>query len=321
MAEHGLAPGHDQEALQRSDLREHFGFTDGFGQPAIAGVARHDVPGQGVPLRWWPWTRLRHRDAVRSESDRRVGWRALRAGEFVLGYGDEDGSAPPAPAPPLGRNGTFMVWRKLSQDVAGFRAFAEAAANDTGVEPRLAAARLVGRWPDGSPLVLRPRSGDAKLGNDPLHANDFVYARDREGFACPRGAHVRRANPRDGLRSGARLTARHRMLRRGMPYGDPLPDGAPDDGADRGLVFISLQASIERQFEIVQARWLNDGDAFGLGTAPDPLAGAVPGAGARVVFSGRPPRYATAMRSFVTPRGGEYLFVPGIAALRALATL
>jgi len=205
--------------------------------------------------------------------------------------------------------------------VAGFRAFAEAAADATGVEPGLAAARLVGRWPDGSPLALRPWAGDAKLGNDPRHANDFVYGRDRDGFACPRGAHVRRANPRDGLRAGARLTARHRMLRRGMPYGEPLPEGAPADRADRGLVFISLQASIERQFEIVQARWLNDGDAFGLGPQPDPLAGIVPDGGARVVFGGRPPRYATAMRAFVTPRGGEYLFVPGITGLRALATL
>jgi hypothetical protein len=130
---------------------------------------------------------------------------------------------------------------------------------------------------------------------------------------------VRRANPRDALRHGGRLTARHRILRRGMPYGDPLPDGAPDDGADRGLVFVCLQASIERQFEIVQGRWLNDGDAFGLGRAPDPVAGAVSDRGARVTFGGRPPRYATAMRAFVTPRGGEYLFVPGIAGLRALA--
>jgi Dyp-type peroxidase family len=180
---------------------------------------------------------------------------------------------------------------------------------------------LVGRWPDGSPLALRPSAGDARLGNDPLRANDFAYRRDREGFACPRGAHIRRANPRDGLRAGPGLTARHRMLRRGMPYGGPLPDGAPDDGADRGLVFVSLQASIERQFEIVQERWLNDGDAFGLGRTPDPLAGAVAAGGARLEFGGRPPRFATAMHAFVTPRGGEYLFVPGIAALRALATL
>jgi hypothetical protein len=82
-------------------------------------------------------------------------------------------------------------------------------------------------------------------------------------------------------------------------------------------VFVSLQASIERQFEIVQARWCNDGDAFGLGCTPDPLAGAVTRP-ARIHLGGRPPRFATAMRAHVTPRGGEYLFVPGVAALRAL---
>jgi hypothetical protein len=106
----------------------------------------------------------------------------------------------------------------------------------------------------------------------------------------------------------------------GMPYGPALAPGARDDGEDRGLVFVSLQTSIERQFEIVRARWLNDGDAFGLGRTPDPVAGTVTRP-ARQVFGGRPPRYATAMRAFVVPRGGEYLFVPGIAGLRAFATL
>jgi hypothetical protein len=187
--------------------------------------------------------------------------------------------------------------------------------------PGLVAAKVVGRWPDGSPLVLRPHAGDRDLGDDRKRANDFVYAGDPDGMACPRGAHIRRANPRDGLRAGSRLTARHRLLRRGMPYGPPLPEGADDDGEDRGLVFVSFQASIERQFEIVQARWLNDGDAFGLGRSPDPVAGAVGDGGTRLQFGGRPPHYATAMRAFVTPRGGEYLFVPGLAALRAFATL
>jgi Dyp-type peroxidase family len=320
MAAHGLEPGRVQEAAQPSDSREHFGFTDGFGQPAVAGVARHDVPGQGVPIRWWPWHRFR-RDIVPGRNGRRISWRALRPGEFVFGYDDEDGGPPPAPAPPLHRNGTFMVWRKLRQDVAGYRAFVAGAAAETGMESDLVGAKVLGRWPDGSPLVLRPRYGDRRLGNDRDRVNDFVYASDPDGFACPRGAHIRRANPRDDLRAGGKLTARHRLLRRGIPYGPPLPDGAPDDGTDRGLVFVSFQASIERQFEIVQAQWLNDGDAFGLGRTADPVAGAVPESGARLAFGGRPPRYATAMRAFVTPRGGEYLFVPGIAGLRALATL
>jgi hypothetical protein len=102
-----------------------------------------------------------------------------------------------------------------------------------------------------------------------------------------------------------------------MPYG-PAFDGSD---ADRGLVFVCYQASISRQFEFVQARWLNDGDPFGLGRTPDPVAGAVGAGGARLAFGGRPPHYATAMRAFVTMRGGEYLFVPGVAGLRAFATL
>jgi Dyp-type peroxidase family len=319
MEQHGFTPGYEQQATQPSDNREHFGFTDGFGQPAVAGV-RNEIAGQGVPIRWRPWHRF-HADIVPSRTDRWISWRAVRAGEFVLGYDDEDRGPPPAPAPPLHRNGTFMVWRKLRQDVAGFRAFAARAAAETGMPAGLVAAKAIGRWPDGSPLVLRPQDGDRDLGYDRKRANDFVYRDDRDGMACPRGAHIRRANPRDALRAGSRLTARHRLLRRGMPYGPPLPEGADDDGEDRGLVFVSLQASIERQFEIVQARWLNDGDAFGLGATPDPVAGAVGANGARLQFGGRPPHYATAMRAFVTPCGGEYLFVPGIAGLRAFATL
>ncbi|MEA2246324.1 MAG: hypothetical protein QOH46_853 [Solirubrobacteraceae bacterium] len=330
MAEHGLDVATEQDAALLADAqapdrrersrREHFGFTDGFGQPAIAGVARDGVPGQGVAVRRRPWTRLGPY-VLPSATDRRIAWRALAPGEFVLGYDDEDGGPPPAPAAPLHRNGTYMVWRKLRQDVAGFRAFIEESATGTRLAPEAVAARLVGRWPDGSPLVLRPDDGDERLGNDRARVNDYSYARDPDGLACPRGAHVRRANPRDAFAGGdGRLTARHRILRRGMPYGEPLAEGAPDDGADRGLIFVSLQASIERQFEIVQARWCNDGDAFGLGGAADPLAGSVSHS-ARVTFGGRPPRYATAMRSFVTPRGGEYLFVPGISGLRALATV
>jgi Dyp-type peroxidase family len=317
MARHGLEPGVEQEAARLGDDREHFGFTDGFGQPAVAGVARDAIPGQGVPIRRRRWHR-RRADIVPSGVDPRLAWRALRAGEFVLGYPDEDGGLPAAPAAPLHRNGSFMVWRKLRQDVAGFRAWVAETAAATGRRPDLVAAKVIGRWPDGSPLVLRPRYGDAALGNDRERVNDFAYGDDPEGLACPRGAHVRRANPRDGFRAGGRLTARHRILRRGMPYGPPLEPGAAEDGEDRGLVFVALQASIERQFEIVQARWLNDGDAFGLGRTPDPVAGTV-ACPARQSFGGRPPAYATALRSFVTPRGGEYLFVPAISGLRALA--
>jgi Dyp-type peroxidase family len=319
IGDHGLEFTVEQPAALLRTGREHFGFTDGFGQPAIAGMAREAVPGQGVPVRRHPWHRSRF-GVVPSATDRRVAWRALAPGEFVLGYDDEDGGPPPAPLAPFGRNGTFMVWRKLHQDVAAFRAFVDDAAAATGLSGEAVAAKVVGRWPDGSPLVLRPDRPDPELGDDRRRVNDFSYARDAEGLLCPRGAHVRRTNPRDSFVGGGRLTARHRILRRGMPYGKPLPPGAVADGADRGLVFVCLQASIERQFEIVQGRWCNDGDAFGLGRAADPVAGSWTEP-PRVVFGGRPPSIATAMGAFVTPRGGEYLFVPGITALRSLAAL
>jgi Dyp-type peroxidase family len=305
----GLELALAQDAALLGDAREHFGFTDGFSQPAIEGVAREDVPGQGIPYKrvpWWPLSRTR--------------WRSIKRGEFVLGYDDEDQGPAPAPPPPFHRNATFMVWRKLHQDVAAFRAQLAAQAERLGLDPELVAAKIVGRWRDGSPLALRPDAPDPALGNDKRRANDFRYGDDELGARCPRGAHVRRTNPRDALGWEGRLTARHRILRRGMPYGPPLPDGAPDDGADRGLLFVCLQASIARQFEIVQAQWCNDGNAFGLGAEPDPIAGPA-GREMRHVMEGRPPRVVSLMRTHVECRGGEYLLVPSIGALQSLARL
>jgi Dyp-type peroxidase family len=304
----GLEVTHAQDAALLGEAREHFGFTDGFSQPAIEGVAREDVPGQGVfdKPRWW----------------RKPRWRAVKPGEFVLGYEDEDRGLAPAPPAPFDRNASFMVWRKLHQDVAAFRSQLAAQAQRLGLDPELVAAKIVGRWRDGSPLALRPDAPDPALGNDRRRANDFRYGGDRLGLRCPRGAHVRRTNPRDALvgAGDGRLTARHRILRRGMPYGPALPEGAPDDGADRGLLFVCLQASIERQFEIVQAQWCNDGNAFGLGPQGDPIA-APPGGEMRYMIEGDPPRFVSPLRSCVRCRGGEYLLVPSVGALRALARL
>jgi Dyp-type peroxidase family len=308
-ADSGLELTHAEDAALLGDAREHFGFTDGFSQPAIEGVAREDVPGQGIPYKrvpWWPLSRTR--------------WRAIKPGEFVLGYDDEDQGPAPAPPAPFHRNATFMVWRKLHQDVAAFRAQLATQADRLGVDPELVAAKIVGRWRDGSPLALRPDAPDAALGNDNRRANDFRYGDDELGLRCPRGAHVRRTNPRDALGWEGRLTARHRILRRGMPYGPPLPDGAPDDGAARGLLFVCLQASIARQFEIVQTQWCNDGNAFGLGREADPITGPA-GGEVRHIIEGDPPRVTSPLRSYVECRGGEYLVVPAISALRALPGL
>jgi hypothetical protein len=104
-----------------------------------------------------------------------------------------------------------------------------------------------------------------------------------------------------------------------MPYGRPLDEGATDPGDEkRGLIFVCLNASIARQFELVQGQWLGDGDAFGLGSERDVLV-AQPHPAGRMTVQGSPPRFLSPPGPFVWTRGGEYLFVPGMEALRALA--
>jgi len=300
----GLAHHARLDAQTLEGAREHFGFADGFAQPAILGDGRDVQPGQGIPGPSHPWCPPEDPDHRRSADGQTV-WRSVRAGEFVLGYLDEDGRMPPAPAAPFDRNATFMVWRKLHQDVAGFRAMRRRWGEALGLAHDLVAAKIVGRWPDGTPLEVSPDAPDPELMRSPARRNDFGYSGDPVGLRCPRGAHVRRANPRDALKGvGGTLTARHRILRRGMPYGKPLPEHeAEDDGADRGLAFVCLQASIARQFEIVQSQWCNDGNAFGLGHDVDAIAG-TPGRPARVTIEGRPPRYLAPLDAFTWARGG-----------------
>jgi Dyp-type peroxidase family len=301
----GVGVAFEQHARLLGASREHFGYADGFAQPAIEGVTGEKVRGGGVP-----------------EANGR--WRALAPGEFILGYEDEDSRVDPkrrlpkAPGEPLGRNGTYMVWRKLHQDVALFRrTVAAAAAGYEGGEEKLR-AKIVGRWTDGTPLVSSPDAPDPHF--DPATGNDFHYAGvDPHGHRCPLGSHIRRSNPRDALGWEGRLSFRHRIIRRGMPYGHALPDGVTDDdGADRGLVFVCFNASIARQFEGIQAQWLNDGNIFHLGHDKDYLLGDS-SATAKMTVQGDPPYFLAPQPSFVTTRGGEYLFVPGLAALAAIA--
>ena len=304
----GLTIVYEQTTERLEDAREHFGFADGFAQPAVEGSSEERTRGGGVP-------------------DRDGRWRPLAPGEFVLGYEDEDSRTDPqrrlpsAPADPLGRNGTYVVWRKLHQDVALFRRILRDAARlyENGDEEKLA-AKVVGRWRDATPLVHSPVTPSATGYATRTDLNDFRYADvDSDGRRCPLGAHIRRANPRDALDPDARLSFRHRMIRRGMPYGPPLPAEAPeDDGQDRGLVFACFVASISRQFESVQTQWLNTGNSFHLGSDKDFLLGDQAGTG-KMTVQGDPPFFLAPQSPFVTMRGGEYLFMPGIRALKAIA--
>ena len=282
--------------------RDHFGFADGIAQPSLHGSGVGGRPGDGLP----------NGDGT---------WRDVAVGEFLLGHQDEDGGLPAAPAKPFDCNGTFMVYRKLRQDTAAFRRFiGEQGAKYPGGPEKLA-AKIVGRWQDGTPLSLSPDAPDSAVAGDPARINDFSYRDDPDGLRCPLGAHIRRTNPRDDKEFfDGRLSNRHRIIRRGRSYGAPLPPGATgDDGADRGLVFICFQASIARQFEVIQAQWVDDGDPFGLGPDKDFLIGEPNGDGGKMTIQGRPPHFLKPQPRFVTMRGGEYLYRPSMTALRMLA--
>jgi Dyp-type peroxidase family len=273
--------------------REQFGFKDNISQPSIEGSG---IPGSNP----------------REEP--------LKAGEFVLGYVDEMGGVPPMPWPDvLGRNGTYVAFRKLHQRVAAFRQYLLTNAGDPA-EQEFLAAKMLGRWRSGAPLELCPLHDDPELGADPRRNNDFMYGADAIGYNTPIGAHVRRTNPRDAPVAG--VVRLHRMIRRGTVYGPALPEGVlEDDGVDRGLMFAFIGAHPGRQFEFVQSEWINGGDAFGLGPATDPLVGANDMTGSFSIPRRPIPRVLRGLPQFVVTRGGEYCFMPGLRALRWLGEL
>lgn len=269
---------------------DHFGFRDRLSQPALKGSGEEPTPGSGDPL---------------------------EPGEFILGYPDEDGSVPKLPQPEvLSRNGSYLAYRRLEEHVTLFRDYIRERSDSPEAE-ELLAAKFMGRWRSGAPLVLTPERDDPELGADPVRNNAFNYKEmDPFGYACPLGSHARRLNPRD---TGHYMN-RRRMIRRGATYGPALPDGAPDDGVERGIAAFIICADLVRQFEFAQNVWINDKTFHELGNEHDPICGTqdgtldftVPKRPIRKVHKGIP--------AFTTLRGGAYFFLPGMSGLRFLAT-
>jgi len=308
--------------------KEHFGFHDGISQPEIEGSPKRGRPSASC----------------------------LKAGEFILGYEDEYNLLPATPTvaagldihnnlaqlptagspaigpalKDLGRNGSYLVFRKLYQDVAAFRSFIAASADG---DADLLAAKLVGRWPSGTSLIQSPqRDTPPSDGQGP--DNDFVYTQtDPYGYICPLGAHVRRANPRDAMSDrkpadSSHDVRRHRILRRGVPYGEPLDSAGEAVPTPRGLLFLCVNADIKRQFEFIQQTWSNNPKFHGLNNDRDPLIGdnvepgdAIDTLQPRVFTIQRDGvrRRLTGIPRFVTMKGGGYFFLPSIAAIFFLA--
>ncbi len=268
---------------------DHFGYRDRLSPLVIEGTGEVPTPGSSAPL---------------------------KAGEFILGYPDEEGTVAQLPQPEvLSRNGSYMAYRRMQEHVGRFRDFLREN-GDTPEEQELVAAKLMGRWRSGAPLVLAPDRDDPALADDPQRNNNFNYAQmDPHGYAVPLGAHIRRLNPRDTVPNNNR----HRMIRRGATYGPPLPEDAPEDGVDRGVAAFLICASLIRQFEFVQSVWVNDPNFKELGNQRDPLIGNQDGT-FDITIPKRPiKRTIKGLPAFTTIRGGAYFFLPGLRALRWLA--
>jgi Dyp-type peroxidase family len=325
-------PGSLQRGYRPQTESEPFGFHDGIAQPSIAGLDSTGVP----------------------------------TGEFILGYENHYRLIPPTPVVPrdldpagllpsftnpyhqqeplgdLGRNGTFLVYRKLEQDVAGFWQFmtreAARAGRTDAAHIIWLASKCIGRWPSGASLVLAPDADQPELAD----VDAFLYGGDRGGMKCPLGSHVRRTNPRDTLEpyppaQSLNMTEAHRLIRRGRVYGPPLFDAGvlrssspqaqqallemKDDGQPRGVHFFCVNASLKSQFEFVQQTWCNNPHFGGLHDNRDPLTSSPcsEDSPSRMTI----PREHGSLRTrplprFVTVKAGAYLFVPSRTALRFL---
>ena len=317
--------------------KEHFGYTDGIGDPVFEGVPydADRVNGRGKQL---PGGR----------------WAPLATGEFLLGHIDEAREYPPAPTPNLlSRNGTYMVYRKLHENVATFDAYLEEHGKKFPGGKELLAAKFVGRWRgNGVPLVKAPDQNSKdqfdkllaaadERGRDELLC-DFTYDGDMSGARCPFSAHMRRINPRASLEAirdtpgslkinenafdtpGA-LANRRRLLRRGLPYGR-VTDRSRDDG-DHGIVIMMLNADINRQFEFVQQQWINSGNDFMASNDKEIILGnhgtdeKLPSKAVIQVDpkSDEVPYILSKIPRFVETRGGDYFFIPSMTALRLIA--
>lgn len=301
---------------------EPFGFKDGIAQPSINGLRAGATP----------------------KDEKNI----VAPGEFVLGHLNSYGERSYCPdvvgwqgfaqrsGKRFARNGSYLAVRQIEQHVEAFAEYTVVDPKDPTRSTR--GEKMMGRKLGGAPLVEHPgcpAGAATKSGTstDPP-INDFGYRLgDMEGFECPRGAHIRRANPRDALgwdvESGVAASKLHRLIRRGRVYSDSPTCGAGDtsacasDGAEvgcgSGLFFIALNADLDRQFEFVQQRWFANSKFADLWDESDPALG--DGADRSFSIPGCLP-VGTRVRNlpqFTTVRGGGYFFLPGLSALKFMA--
>lgn len=290
---HGIAyvdPEYGQAMHDEHDKKkviEHFGYRDGISQPLF-----YESDVKGTTQYWDP-----------------------RAGPNLVLIQDPYGLS-------ADDCGSYLVFRKLEQNVRGFRQRIQqlaAALQANGASPELAGGMVVGRFPNGTPVALH---------NLPKRKfeNDFRYPKnDPDGNRCPFAAHIRKTNPRGDSGTPFATERMRRIARRAITYGKPTPSDAalsrlPKGGV--GLLFQCCQADLANQFEHLQRQWASDAQFPIPKTGKDPVIGQpANGVSCRLEFPdpwGTAKRLSFSLQSFVTMKGGEYFFAPSIPFVRSL---
>lgn len=325
---------------------EHFGFKDGVSQPGVRGKVSA-APGDYITPRY-----IDHADP-RAQYFAKPGQLLLWPGQFLLGEPRQNTEHlfNPAPAasnfPAWAALGSYLVCRRLRQDVLAFWKFAIGAAALIGMSSQQFASMLVGRWPSGAPIMRTPTADNAALAGDEWANNHFIFddhtlasmlrpipgyggdpfpqaAQDILGNVCPHFAHIRKSNPRDiATDLGKPHDSMLRMiLRRGIPFGPPIFGVKKPSSKlikeERGLMFICYGSTIEDQFELLTRRWVNSPIQPNFG-GHDPIIGQRDEHGARARFIDFPtpsgPRRIRLKDEWVIPTGGGYFFAPPINAI------
>lgn len=271
------------------EVKNVFGFRDGISNP--------EIEGSGIDMP----------DAYD---------KPLKPGEFILGYPGESGTVKPFPKPDvLGKNGSFMIFRKYQSQVADFNRFLKENTNSPE-EAELLAAKTIGRWKSGAPLVLSPEKDDKELGANAEKNNNFSFKDDEYGKKCPFGSHIRRMNPRDSENFILEDVRLHRIIRKSVTFGDIVPtDVTEDDGKERGQYFIGISADAMGTLEFLQKQWANDGNSQNLHDEKDPILG-VQKDGVFTVPSDPIVKRFHGLQTYNILKGGEYCFIPGLSALK-----
>jgi Dyp-type peroxidase family len=328
--DYGHSVQYDQEFAPHPT--EPFGFADGISQPAIRGTRparskpnQNDIVEAGELVLGYPDNIGRFPPTPSVSADADPARLLSNVGEDPYRQRPEFSRTLCGSRRDLGRNGTFLVVRQLEQDVDAFDEWLNKASSEFAcrVAPtkstehvkEMIAAKIIGRWKNGTPLVRHPHAPGPHPKEVSLAENDFNFGEeDPAGLRCPLGAHIRRANPRDSLTPGSseQLAAvnRHRILRVGRRYD-------AQDGKHPGLLFMCVNVDIERQFEFIQQRWLVNPSFHGLPGETDASLSSAK----FTVPTEHGPVQLTGLHQFVTTRGGAYFFLPSRTALQFLAKL